>query len=42
MSYNLLAGFGIAGGLLGIAAGVEALLIGVGVYGLWTTRQRSR
>jgi len=39
VSYNLLAGIGVASGLLGVAAGVEALLIGIGAYGLWSNRR---
>jgi membrane protease YdiL (CAAX protease family) len=40
VSYNLLTAIGIAGGLLGVAAGVEAVLIAVSVYAIWSNRRR--
>lgn len=40
IAYNLLAGTGIAGGLLGIAVGAEAGLLALAVFGLWSNRRR--
>jgi membrane protease YdiL (CAAX protease family) len=40
MSYNLLTAIGIASSLMAGAIGIEALLIGVSVYAIWTNRRR--
>jgi membrane protease YdiL (CAAX protease family) len=40
VSYNLLAGIGIAGGLMGVAAGVEVGLIALSGYALWSNQRR--
>jgi len=40
VTYNLLAAIGIAGGLLGVAAGVEVVLIAVSAYAVWSNRRR--
>jgi uncharacterized protein len=40
VSYNLLAGIGIASGLTGIAAGVEVGLVAVSGYAIWSNRRR--
>lgn len=40
VTYNLLAGVGIASGLIGIAAGVEVGLVALSGYALWTNRRR--
>ena len=40
ISYNLVTGIGIASSLLAGAIGIEALLIGVSVYAVWTNRGR--
>jgi uncharacterized protein len=40
VSYNLLTAIGIAGGLLGVAAGVEVALIAVSVVAVWSIRRR--
>jgi membrane protease YdiL (CAAX protease family) len=40
VTYNLLAGIGIAGGLFGLAVGVEVLLAAVTAYALWASRRR--
>jgi len=40
VTYNLLAAIGIAGGLLGVAAGVEVGLIAVSAYAVWSNRRR--
>jgi membrane protease YdiL (CAAX protease family) len=40
ISYNLLSGIGIASSLMAGAIGIEALLIGVSVYAVWTNRHR--
>jgi uncharacterized protein len=40
VSYNLLAGVGIAGGMLGLAVGVEGALAAVTAYALWASRRR--
>jgi membrane protease YdiL (CAAX protease family) len=40
VAYNLLAGIGVAGGLLGMAVGAEAGLVALAGFGLWSTRRR--
>jgi uncharacterized protein len=40
VTYNLLTAIGIAGGLLGVAAGVEVVLIAVSAYAVWSNRRR--
>jgi membrane protease YdiL (CAAX protease family) len=40
VSYNLLAAIGIAGGLIGAAAGVELALLAVSGYAVWQIRRR--
>jgi membrane protease YdiL (CAAX protease family) len=40
VSYNLLAAVGIASAWLGLAAGIEAALIGIAAYALWSNRRR--
>jgi membrane protease YdiL (CAAX protease family) len=40
VSYNLLTAIGIAGALLGVAAGVEVVLIAVSAYAVWSIRRR--
>ena len=40
VTYNLLAAIGIAGGLIGVAAGVEVGLIAVSAYAVWSNRRR--
>jgi CAAX protease family protein len=40
VSYNLLTAIGITGGFLGVAAGVEAVLIAVSAYAIWSNRRR--
>jgi membrane protease YdiL (CAAX protease family) len=40
VSYNLLAGIGIAGGLIGVAAGAEVALIAISGYAVWSPRRR--
>jgi membrane protease YdiL (CAAX protease family) len=40
VTYNLLAGVGIASGLIGIAAGVEVGLVALSGYALWANRRR--
>jgi uncharacterized protein len=40
VSYNLLAGIGIASALVGVAVGVEAGLVALSVYALWSNRRR--
>jgi membrane protease YdiL (CAAX protease family) len=40
VSYNLLAGIGIAGGLTGAAVAVELALVAVSGYAIWRIRQR--
>jgi membrane protease YdiL (CAAX protease family) len=40
ISYNLLTGIGIASSLMAGAIGIEALLITVSVYAIWTNRRR--
>jgi membrane protease YdiL (CAAX protease family) len=40
VSYNLLAGVGIASGVLGLAVGLEVVLIAVSVYAVWSIRRR--
>jgi membrane protease YdiL (CAAX protease family) len=40
ISYNLLTGIGIASSMMAGAVGIEALLIGVSVYAIWTNRRR--
>jgi uncharacterized protein len=40
VTYNLLAGVGIASGLIGIAAGVEVGLVAISGYALWANRRR--
>ena len=38
VTYNLLAGVGIASGLIGVAAGVEVGLVALSGYALWANR----
>ena len=40
ITYNLLAGVGIASGLVGAAVGVELGLVALAGYGLWSNRRR--
>jgi uncharacterized protein len=40
VTYNFLTAIGIAGSLLGVAAGVEAVLIAVSAYAVWSNRRR--
>ena len=40
VTYNLLAGIGIAGGLLGLAMGVEVVLAAATAYAIWASRRR--
>jgi membrane protease YdiL (CAAX protease family) len=40
VTYNLLAGIGVAGSLWGIAVGVEVGLVALAGYGLWSNRRR--
>jgi len=40
VSYNLLAGIGIAIGLIGVAVAVELGLVALAGYGLWSSRRR--
>ena len=40
VSYNLLTAIGITGGLLAAAAGVEAVLVGISAYAIWSNRRR--
>jgi membrane protease YdiL (CAAX protease family) len=40
VAYNLLAGVGIASGLIGIAVAVEVVLVGLAGYGIWSNRRR--
>jgi len=42
VSYNLLAEIGVAGGLTGVAAGVEVGLIALSGYALWSNRRAAR
>jgi uncharacterized protein len=42
IGYNLLAGIGIAGTVLGLAVGLEVALVAVAAYGFWTSRRRPR
>jgi membrane protease YdiL (CAAX protease family) len=39
-TYNLLAGFGIAGSVAAIAIGAEVVLVGLAAYGLWINKKR--
>jgi membrane protease YdiL (CAAX protease family) len=39
--YNLLAGIGVVGGLVGIAVGAEAGLVALAGFGLWSNRRRA-
>jgi membrane protease YdiL (CAAX protease family) len=41
ISYNLLAGIGIAGAAVGPAIAIEAVLLAATAYGAWSSRQRS-
>ena len=41
VTYNLLAGVGVAGGLIGGAVAVELGLVALAGYGLWSSRRRS-
>jgi uncharacterized protein len=41
VSYNLLAGIGIAGGLIGVGVGVEVGLVALSGYALWSNRRRA-
>ena len=41
VTYNLLAGIGIASSLVGAAVGVELVLVAVAAYGVWSSRRRS-
>jgi membrane protease YdiL (CAAX protease family) len=40
IAYNLLSGVGVAGSQMAGAIGIEAVLIGVSVYAIWTTWRR--
>jgi uncharacterized protein len=40
VGYNLLVGIGIAGAALNAALAIEAVLIGISGYGIWTARRR--
>lgn len=40
ITYNVLAGIGIAGSLVGAAVAVELALLGLAGYGLWSSRRR--
>ena len=40
VTYNLLAGVGIASGLIGVAVAVELVLLALTGYGLWSRRRR--
>jgi hypothetical protein len=40
ITYNLLAGIGIAGGLVGVAVAVELGLVALAGYGIWSSRRR--
>ncbi|HEY8841029.1 MAG TPA: CPBP family intramembrane glutamic endopeptidase [Candidatus Dormibacteraeota bacterium] len=40
VTYNLLAGIGIASGLIGVAVAVELGLVALAGYGLWSSRRR--
>jgi uncharacterized protein len=40
VSYNLLTAIGIAGSLLGVAAGVEVILVTIAGYAIWSNRRR--
>ena len=40
VSYNLLAGIGIASALVGVAVGVEVALVALSVFALWSNRRR--
>ncbi|MDQ6722557.1 MAG: CPBP family intramembrane metalloprotease [Candidatus Dormibacteraeota bacterium] len=40
VSYNLLAGIGIASALVGVAVGVEAALVALSVFAVWANRRR--
>ncbi len=42
VSYNLLAGIGIASNLIGAAVAVEIALIGLSAYSVWSIRRRPR
>ena len=39
--YNLVVGIGVAGSQVGIAIGIEGLLIAVSAYGIWSARRRA-
>jgi membrane protease YdiL (CAAX protease family) len=41
VSYNLLAGIGIAGAAVGPAIAIEAVLVAATAYGIWSSRQKS-
>jgi membrane protease YdiL (CAAX protease family) len=38
-TYNLLAGFGIGGSYLAVAAVIEVALVGIAAYGIWRSRR---
>jgi hypothetical protein len=40
VSYNLLAGVGIADSQIPVAAAIELVLAGVSVYAIWSQRRR--
>jgi membrane protease YdiL (CAAX protease family) len=40
VSYNLLAGIGIAGAAVGPAVAIEAVLVAMTAYGIWSSRQK--
>ena len=40
VGYNLLVGIGIAGAALNVAVAVEAALLGISGYAIWTQRRR--
>jgi uncharacterized protein len=40
ITYNVLAGIGIAGGLVGVGVAVELVLVALAGYGLWSSRRR--
>jgi membrane protease YdiL (CAAX protease family) len=39
VTYNLVTGVGIAGAALGVATGVELILVALSAYGIWSTRR---
>jgi membrane protease YdiL (CAAX protease family) len=40
ISYNLLVGIGVAGSQVGVAVAIEALLVAVSVYAIWSNRRQ--